>query len=310
MRKSLKWLWIPALFGACSVSSDGPDGPPRGSVGKADLAGSCEGACGEASKGGCFCDDECVAFGDCCEDKAQWCEAPVPADDRPAFRMHSPISLDVIVASLEDQVGTLAAGLATAEATKIVEALQADALEDQAAIVVSAFASPLPDTFCKANTCRETYLTLEAFRIGQDNEAVGLLVIRDFADPDRPNEVRLDTDAPPPVGMNTIASPISLNVFSDSMTDQLTALRDAMGSPQVVEQVKSLTDSLAEESAVPVVAAFDSPLPGSFCRDDACRDTNLLVERFAIGAKNVPVGVLQVRNFADPNRPDDAKVVP
>lgn len=49
---------------------------------------SCEGSCGAQAPGGCYCDDECFAYGDCCEDKAEQCDgnpvlmyaAPFPAD--------------------------------------------------------------------------------------------------------------------------------------------------------------------------------------------------------------------------------------
>jgi hypothetical protein len=38
-----------------------------------DEAGSCEGACGGQSGAGCWCDDQCESFGDCCDDKAEAC---------------------------------------------------------------------------------------------------------------------------------------------------------------------------------------------------------------------------------------------
>ena len=36
-------------------------------------AGSCAGSCGEQSADGCWCDDGCETFGDCCADKAEQC---------------------------------------------------------------------------------------------------------------------------------------------------------------------------------------------------------------------------------------------
>jgi hypothetical protein len=36
--------------------------------------GSCDGACGGQSKAGCWCDEQCERFGDCCQDKAQKCK--------------------------------------------------------------------------------------------------------------------------------------------------------------------------------------------------------------------------------------------
>ena len=39
---------------------------------------SCNGNCGGQAPGGCFCDDACVNFGDCCSDFQQFCAAPDP----------------------------------------------------------------------------------------------------------------------------------------------------------------------------------------------------------------------------------------
>lgn len=70
---------------AAPDASDG-DATDRGPAGKADTAGSCEGAegllCGGPSEGACSCDDACGSFGDCCVDKAQLCDAE-PTDDDP-----------------------------------------------------------------------------------------------------------------------------------------------------------------------------------------------------------------------------------
>lgn len=45
---------------------------PRG-LGKADSAFSCKGHCGSKAPG-CYCDDKCAGYGDCCPDKAQLCD--------------------------------------------------------------------------------------------------------------------------------------------------------------------------------------------------------------------------------------------
>jgi HKD family nuclease len=62
---------IAVLLASCASPSE------RGPLGKADGFGSCrtEGgtACGGKSSGSCFCDDDCEAIGDCCEDKAEVC---------------------------------------------------------------------------------------------------------------------------------------------------------------------------------------------------------------------------------------------
>lgn len=72
-----------ALAGACSVSDGGPTSgsgdAERGSLGKADVVGSCElpdgtDACGGKGTGNCWCDDACVDFGDCCSNAGQVCE--------------------------------------------------------------------------------------------------------------------------------------------------------------------------------------------------------------------------------------------
>ena len=78
------------LTTACATQvEDGgsSEGPARG-IGKADgVFGSCfdegEAICdGPAAEGTCWCDEQCVDFGDCCADKADACggEAPPPGD--------------------------------------------------------------------------------------------------------------------------------------------------------------------------------------------------------------------------------------
>ena len=77
-------VWAASL-GACTVSLDddgrGEDpaasGDERGtwqSAGKADDSATCRGACGDQSLDGCWCDESCVAYGDCCPDKADVCD--------------------------------------------------------------------------------------------------------------------------------------------------------------------------------------------------------------------------------------------
>jgi hypothetical protein len=51
----------------------------RGPLGKVDAVGTCGEVCdGPAPLGNCWCDPDCLAFGDCCEDRADFC--PVSAD--------------------------------------------------------------------------------------------------------------------------------------------------------------------------------------------------------------------------------------
>ncbi len=69
--------------GAESLSED-----ERGAAAKADVDGSCESpegevACEGQGFGSCWCDELCVAFGDCCADAEELCgmEAPEPPCD-------------------------------------------------------------------------------------------------------------------------------------------------------------------------------------------------------------------------------------
>ena len=67
---------------ACAPGAD-PDFADRGPLGKADNFGSCaaddEDHCGEKSDGSCWCDELCVEYGDCCDDKATVCGGETPA---------------------------------------------------------------------------------------------------------------------------------------------------------------------------------------------------------------------------------------
>ena len=76
----------PVARDASAVASES-----RGPLGKADAAGSCATAesdyCGGQSADGCWCDEACVDYGDCCADVEPVCgigEAPVcPSEDDP-----------------------------------------------------------------------------------------------------------------------------------------------------------------------------------------------------------------------------------
>jgi len=73
----------------------------RGPLGKADAAGSCATPdgdfCGGQSADGCWCDDACADFGDCCADAEPVCgvgDAPeCPAEDDPTIEW---VSTDVL----------------------------------------------------------------------------------------------------------------------------------------------------------------------------------------------------------------------
>mgnify|MGYP001323156370 CR=1 FL=1 len=86
---SLRILHSVTLFaplrGACSPAPRAPQPPastaetPRKPLGKADAAGSCQGAgqdfCGGKSADACWCDDACENYGDCCSDRYSVCSA-------------------------------------------------------------------------------------------------------------------------------------------------------------------------------------------------------------------------------------------
>ncbi len=84
--RSAIFLFLVPFFAACTVESPAPtgDGESRGSLGKADLVGSCEKGgqdlCGGPGAGNCWCDELCVDFGDCCGDVEEVCgiEPPEP----------------------------------------------------------------------------------------------------------------------------------------------------------------------------------------------------------------------------------------
>ncbi|MEL6543964.1 MAG: hypothetical protein AAFQ82_05025 [Myxococcota bacterium] len=64
------------FLGIAACGSD-PLGEPRGILSQDALgSGTCEGACGGQSEDGCWCDESCAEFGDCCGDKALQCDEP------------------------------------------------------------------------------------------------------------------------------------------------------------------------------------------------------------------------------------------
>ncbi len=80
MRTELRTLtrWIPAILALSACQAPEGDTPPtsraRLAATQASLAGSCDpGACGGQSAGGCWCDDLCSFYGDCCEDAGDVC---------------------------------------------------------------------------------------------------------------------------------------------------------------------------------------------------------------------------------------------
>ncbi len=85
LNATLVWMhhrWRPILLfslalSACLGESIRPESG-RGPNGNADSAGSCQDVCGEKSESGCWCDDECSFYGDCCNDKFSVCASVEP----------------------------------------------------------------------------------------------------------------------------------------------------------------------------------------------------------------------------------------
>ncbi len=68
------------LLAACGQEPVDPTGEQRGVISdngplKADGANSCKGLCGKKASTGCWCDEACALWGDCCPDKGAVCGA-------------------------------------------------------------------------------------------------------------------------------------------------------------------------------------------------------------------------------------------
>lgn len=76
---SLTLALLALLASACGGDREVPQerGAPvdTGPI-KADGSNSCQGRCGVQSLAGCWCDDECHLYGDCCADQQAACHAP------------------------------------------------------------------------------------------------------------------------------------------------------------------------------------------------------------------------------------------
>ncbi len=88
------------LLGCSAVEAPETVAVERHPLGKADAAGSCRDGdgdhCGGQSAGVCWCDDECVKFGDCCGDRAAVCEATI---GREAAEIDSAATFDALAFS-------------------------------------------------------------------------------------------------------------------------------------------------------------------------------------------------------------------
>lgn len=79
-----------ATLAGCDQPVDERDEAPladdergRGEDVAARAGGSCEGYCGEMAPTGCWCDEACAQYGDCCADKAEVCDEPPPDEPPP-----------------------------------------------------------------------------------------------------------------------------------------------------------------------------------------------------------------------------------
>jgi hypothetical protein len=72
-----RYFIVSAVLLLASCTSSGPSTDElRGPIGKADVLGTCEGACGDiAWSGECYCDEVCATYGDCCADYEEACPA-------------------------------------------------------------------------------------------------------------------------------------------------------------------------------------------------------------------------------------------
>lgn len=71
-------LFVAGLW-SCGSEDMGRGPLKRTPLGKADGSYSCSGLCGDKAPGGCFCDDKCETFGDCCPDKKSACDGVTPS---------------------------------------------------------------------------------------------------------------------------------------------------------------------------------------------------------------------------------------
>lgn len=75
-RVSMIGLALAATVVGCVIEDGRGEGTERGtwqSSGKADETATCSGTCGDQAAAGCWCDDACAAYGDCCPDIAAVC---------------------------------------------------------------------------------------------------------------------------------------------------------------------------------------------------------------------------------------------
>ncbi len=80
-----RWTWVGALsagifyLAACGQGTVTPQNTRSSRALEHPVGGaSCDGYCGGPAAGGCWCDDLCETYGDCCSDKQEVCDSPAP----------------------------------------------------------------------------------------------------------------------------------------------------------------------------------------------------------------------------------------
>ena len=101
MTRTSRFLGVIPVLAAALLAFSGcsPQTPPEGrgaqvprSLGKADGTASCEGICGQKAPAGCWCDDQCALYDDCCTDKAAECDVEAPSCEG-ILRPQAPLGL-------------------------------------------------------------------------------------------------------------------------------------------------------------------------------------------------------------------------
>ena len=99
--------------GSTGTTASTDDG--RGAAGKADVSGSCQSPEGEltcdgAGTGSCFCEWECVEYGDCCADAASLCGVDDVDDDEPdaGFYNGAGVTETIVLGGLSDLINDAA----------------------------------------------------------------------------------------------------------------------------------------------------------------------------------------------------------
>jgi hypothetical protein len=106
-----------------------------------------------------------------------------------AFSDGESISIEVLVESMRDQLDCAARAFAEEQFSAAVEKLATALVSENASLMVQSFVSPTAGSYCRANACRETSVIFHRYSLGSDSVPYAKLQFRNFADPDRPDEL-------------------------------------------------------------------------------------------------------------------------